>query len=681
MGSSILLRMIKIPSNFDTVNIRTTSGLIEEFRAARYTSGQSSIALDIAFNINNLRNAFQADYNFGGDGPYTLSIITQVATGDTLKIEINQENFFDASEFVESTSSGDNFVATFASAPVPVTLSVTAISFSQADADFCNKIDTSITSSEQIDSYSLDGGNTYINELSNPFTIKNITRAVSTPIKIKKGSEVFDYRIKVPSVLLKANVSATYTNSPSGATVTINTVGNNFLLQLEYSLDGTTFQTSNTFPGLLEGDYDFYVRDQFGCQVDNPITIPAFIDGGVGQRIPYSDLPSKSLSIRYFKYIDFSNSTEYKNDENTQSDELPYTQNARLYNQLFKNSDTDIRTQLKTNYTNIVATVVDEELVEHDIEVTKVVNYSDLKDRRDAIIYHIDNANSQVGLYFSGVDNIYDYFSGAVIGSLDLNGALPLWGLVGNFVFVNNAWFEISSVIFDESVSSYVLVIRTTYVGIPSVVEVSTIYNLEPYNIHEFDINFSQFSNQKVQVNITQTDTDTSFPDVVYLSEIIEVAESYDDTVSIEYYNDKNTDIFYATGIKNKINMPIEFFSGGILGETTTERTDINTFLIDAEGYENDMIAFKLMPKQMMRKVIQSLSHKFVFLNGVQYVKEESPEVTAIIGTNLYRVNAEMTKSNAVYTSRGLVGDISLTPLEIPNLLRTSSDGFLKIKK
>ena len=385
--------------------------------------------------------------------------------------------------------------------------------------------------------------------------------------------------------------------------------------------------------------------------------------------------------VFYFKYIDFSNSTEYRNDENTQSNQLPYTQNARLYNQLFKNSDTVITTQLKTNYENVVATVVDEELIEHDIEVVKVVNYSNLKDRRDAIIYPIDNANNQVGLYFNGVDNIYDYFSGAITGNVDLNGALPLWGLVGNFVFVNNAWFEISNVIFDESVSSYVIVITTTYVGLPSVVEVSSIYNLEPYNIHEFNIDFSLFTNQKVQVNITQTDTNTSFPDVVYLSEIIEVAESYSDTLFMEYYNDKNTDIFYATGIKNKIHIPIEFFSGGILGETTTERTDINTFLIDAEGYENDLIAFKLMPKQMMRKVIQGLSHKFVFLNGVQYVKEESPEVVPVIGTNLYRVNAEMTKSNAVYTSRGLVGDISLTPLEIPNLLRTSSGGFLKIKK
>ena len=677
MGSVILLRMIKVPERFDKVFFKNSLNIVEEFDNVRSSSGTSARANGIEFTIRNLRDAFQADYNFGGSGPYLVELVST----HSLRISINVENFFTSSDFSTQASAGANFLASFTNEPDTINLAVSSVNFFSADSDFCNKIDASITTSEQIDDYSIDGGSSYVSVNSNPFLIKNITRISGTLLRIRKGSELFNYRIKEPSVLLKANISATYTNSPQGATVTVLTVGSNFLLTYTYSLDGVTFQSSNTFTGILQGDYTFYVKDQFGCQVNKSITIPAFIDGGVGQRIPYSDLPSKSLSIRYFKYIDFSNSTEYKNDENTQSNQLPYTQNARLYNQLFKNSDTVITTQLKTNYENVVATVVDEELIEHDIEVVKVVNYSNLKDRRDAIIYPIDNANNQVGLYFNGVDNIYDYFSGAITGNVDLNGALPLWGLVGNFVFVNNAWFEISNVIFDESVSSYVIVITTTYVGLPSVVEVSSIYNLEPYNIHEFNIDFSLFTNQKVQVNITQTDTNTSFPEVVYLSEIIEVAESYSDTLFMEYYNDKNTDIFYATGIKNKIHIPIEFFSGGILGETTTERTDINTFLIDAEGYENDLIAFKLMPKQMMRKVIQGLSHKFVFLNGVQYVKEESPEVVPVIGTNLYRVNAEMTKSNAVYTSRGLVGDISLTPLEIPNLLRTSSGGFLKIKK
>jgi hypothetical protein len=86
------------------------------------------------------------------------------------------------------------------------------------------------------------------------------------------------------------------------------------------------------------------------------------------------------------------------------------------------------------------------------------------------------------------------------------------------------------------------------------------------------------------------------------------------------------------------------------------------------------------MPKQIMRKVIQALSHKFVFLNEVQYVKEESPEITPLIGSNLYRVNAQMTKSNAVYTAQGKNETFSLGAFEVPSLLEIETEGYLKIK-
>jgi hypothetical protein len=483
--------------------------------------------------------------------------------------------------------------------------------------------------------------------------------------------------INTPSFFVSSDISSSYVNSPNGAT--INIVVNPSLtgLTFTYSLDGTNFQSSSIFTGITEGDYTITVIDQLGCSASVLITIPPFSDGGIGERTPYADLPSKSNSIRYAKYVDWGICSDYKNDENTLSWQLPYVENACEYKQLFQTCDT-ITTQIKSNYSNIVATIIDEELVETNAPVTQKTFYTNLRDKRDARIYNV--GDGLTGIYFLSGD-LYDFYTGVDIGDYNLNGALPAWGVIGNYIFYNNAWLIISNIIYDDSLAAYVLIINTPYTGSDLPIIVSSIYNLEPYNIFEFDVDMSLFQDKKIQVNITQTDDDVSFPQVVFLSEIIDVATVHKGTVCIDYYNDNNTDIFYATGIRNKIRMPIEYFGGTVIDETTSERTDINTYLISAEGYESDTIAFKLMPKEMMRKVVQALSHKFVFLNEVQYVKEESPEVTGLIGTDLYRMNAPMTKSNAVYTSRGTGEVFSTGTFEIPALLKTNSEGFLKIKK
>jgi hypothetical protein len=123
--------------------------------------------------------------------------------------------------------------------------------------------------------------------------------------------------INTPRYFVSADISSSYVNSPNGATISI--AVNPALTQLTftYSLDGVTFQSSPVFSGILEGDYTITVKDQLGCTASIPITIPAFTDGGVGERTPYADLPSKSNSIRYAKYIDWGVCSDYKNDENT----------------------------------------------------------------------------------------------------------------------------------------------------------------------------------------------------------------------------------------------------------------------------------------------------------------------------------------------------------------------------
>ena len=354
--------------------------------------------------------------------------------------------------------------------------------------------------------------------------------------------------------------------------------------------------------------------------------------------------------------------------------DAPYTQNPRYVNQLFQGCDS-ITTQIKSNYDSIVVTIVEEDGTETLIPIDKKSENLNLQDKRDAIKY--DLTNGQTGIYFTS-GQIYDYDTGIPTGSYALNGGLPDWGYEGNFVFLDAAWFEIVDIIFDDSKGSEVLVINATYTGSDVSVIVSSVYDLFNYEVYEFNIDMGVYEDKLIQVNITETSTD--YDDAIFLSEIIQVKEEHPNTIEIRYYNDTNTDIFYDTGIEFLIRTPLEYIEGGYNDETTSEGTDNTTYLLNAELYELDTFHFNLMTKQLMRKNNQAVSHKFVFMNGIQYVKNDAMENVLAIGTNLYRSSVRMSKAENVYTSEGVVSGFNLSTLEVPALLEQTNQGYIKIK-
>jgi len=680
MSSKITISLNTLPyeSYFVELNSSYQNGLKETFEIRRFASYESTIGQDKQMTLLSLRNSLVADYNASGvfiieiDELYTELSITHPTT-----------DFFEESRFFQSGSLVNKTIVNTQEDPSIV---VSDLIYKEADTLPCKNIlieaDTNVLATE----YKINDGS-FVSNTENPLSFEHIRGSVIfLTVKDNEGNEDSIIR-RAPYSLVSSNIEVTYVNSPQGATVTI-TVSDSEGLDIEYSLDNITYKESNTYSGLFEGDYTVYVRDQLGCEESKEFTIESFEDIGVGERVPYSDLPSKSNSIRYSKIVDTTDCSNYKNEENTLTSDIPYVENACSYSQLFQSCDI-ITTQFKTNYRVNKATVIyisntpgptKGTTIFVDQPVVQKSNNTDLKDSRDGIIYNLEGAGQQSGIYFTN-GKTYNYDTGEETGDYSLNGNLPSWGTIGNFLFYNNAWFEILNIVYDDSKSAYVLVINLVYTNEEAVVKLSSIYNVEKYNIFEFDIDMSLFNDKQIQVNITQTDENLSFEDEVYLSEIIDIATVQKGTILIEYYNDTNTDIFYATGIINKIRMPIEYLGGGYSDSTESEKTDSNTYLINAEAYENDTIFFKLMPKQIMRKVFQALAHKFVFLNEVQYIKEDSPEINHLVGTNLYRLSALMTKANAVYTSKGLVQGFIPGPFEAPALLNNESNGYIKIKQ
>ncbi|WP_438423266.1 hypothetical protein [Aquimarina macrocephali] len=501
----------------------------------------------------------------------------------------------------------------------------------------------------------------------NPFSFDYL-RGVGIQIKCKTndGQEA-TRNIETPSVLSNENVKVKVNQSPEGATVTV-IVNPSKGLVLQYSLDNSTWQSSNIFNGQPPGNYTMYIKDQFGCNTSKPFFVDEF-----GIQDPFL-LVSKSNSIRYAERIQWGVCSNYKTDENTLSCEsqvpLPYTEI-----QQFQNCDSPI-TQIKSNYNEIIATVIKENKEEVSLPVQKKTNNTRLKDQRDARMYNL--GDEKTGVYFvSG--NIYNYDTGIDTGdNYSLNGALPSWGVVGNYIKIENSWYDIEEVLFDESRSAEVIVIDKIYSGVDTVIKISSIYNNFNYEVYEFNVNMVEFLNQNIRIRINNNHD--AYENKEHLSEVINVKVEQKNTIEIRYKNKTNTDIFYATGIENIIRIPINTINGKASDESETYKTDTTAILISSEIHELDEFVFEPVTKEMMRKLVQALSHSDILMNGVSYVKSDNVEVEGPLEeTNLYIVKANMIKANNAFSNQiGVETNTSSTTIEVPKLLE-SENGHIAI--
>ncbi|RKS03737.1 hypothetical protein [Flavobacterium sp. 102] len=461
-----------------------------------------------------------------------------------------------------------------------------------------------------------------------------------------------------------ANFSININNSPNGATVTVSNV-NSDGLDLEYSLNGTDWQESNVFSGLEADSYTLHVRDQYGCSktIDFAVT-----DSNI--YVPYFYI-SKSNSIRYAQRITWGDAANYKTDENTLSCEvevgIPYHEV-----QLFQTADV-ITTQFKSNYASNIAKVVRADASEVNVPVVQKTNYIGQKDKRDARKYNL--GDGKVGIYFLA-GNRYDYDTNAVTGTHALNGLLPEWGVVGNYINIASAWFLIEQVIFDESKNADVLVITETYTGVDSAIISGCIYNIKNYEVFEYSIDMADYQDESIRVKLTCTDD--NFPTIEHLSEQIDVAVRHPFTLDINYWNPENNDVFYGTGIRHRIR-PIYTKAEGVPDEDSSiHKTDTDVILLNADLFEGKKFIFEPVTEEIWRKLMMALSHKEVYINGVKYAKNGDFETEGPLEeTNLYVLKATMLKRGNAYNSDGTVfGTGSGGAIEVPGLIE-GNDGFI----
>lgn len=642
--------------------------IIETFRLSRLGSNQVRLPALINGSISgtdydsvlatNYFTAFWFDYN--SSNLFTIQWFE--GSGSTshlgsVEITANYPNAFFT--LVESPP-GTNVVITNASAVTPITIDT--INFSQA-ANACDEVRVNVQTSvlaTKIISPVVVNANT-----NNPFSFDFLRGSTIDLIVENADSQQATQRITLPPILNVNNFQIAINNSPNGATVTI-TPSNSVGLDIEYSLDGISWQAANVFNGLDVGTFTLYVRDQLGCSFTKSFEVTQF-----GIYTPYFYI-SKSNSIRFANRITWGDAANYKNDENTLGAEVDVDL-AYSGCQNFKSANV-ITTQFKSNYAENIVKIIKQDLSEVAVDVVKKTQNIGIKDKRDALKYAL--GNGKTGIYFM-TGNIYDYATNAVVDTHSLVGTLPEWAKIGQYITISNAWFVIEDIYYDEDKSADVIVYSEAYTGPVVGVVAGSIYNNFNYEVYEFVIDMVDYINQTIQVEITNNDP--HFDSVEYLSEKIDVAVNFPKNVEINYWNNDNTDIFYATGIRHLINVELTKQEGVADEDSEVHKTDTTAILLSAQLYELDKFVFEPVSKEIWRKMIIALSHKNVFINGVQYVKNGNFETEGPLDkSNLYVLKATMLKTGVVYNSDSADGaDFNTGNIEIPGLLQTEI-GFLK---
>lgn len=454
----------------------------------------------------------------------------------------------------------------------------------------------------------------------------------------------------------------------------------------EFSLDGSTWQYNTRFLDVPSGTYTAYLRDSLGCVIQKEFTLSN----------DSSLVLEREFSISNVNSITFAKDEEWDSLQNgifkTKDNTLSLTGREQWLSReevLYRDSDS-IRIQFKSNYPkhDIEIEGCTGDIITNNISSLVKSDNMDLFESLDCVLYPF--SPNLLGMYFTGGD-YYDE-TGAVIGQFELKGNLPDSAIVGTVMDIPNyGAITVADVFYDASIGKKVCVFNTmpTSVGI-SVMK--ALYNLLPYDIYEFDLDFSLVTiplgllNQ-IRVKIRAYD-DVNVEEVNYYSEYIKLLSDGDwsdingdnEVVSFDYYNANNKDIFYIYGITHFFRTSVFKVEETIIDESENTIGDTVTRLTKSSVNEGIKITFGEVNYREMIKIVLALSSEFLFVNKKGYVKNNSVSVKKVENSNLYGIEADLISSGESFNinvNGASSGDG--TSVYLTKLVDTEAGNYLKI--
>jgi len=634
-----------------SINVNIGSGtlpLLETFKLSRFRNYQSAVTdpYDVNQTATNYASSFNLDYsntglvNFG-TGKVGSLVATSLANVVTITLN-NPSWLFLASSGTAIANGSIN--STFSNDTLAVDKNVTIASYSENTANKCNKTDVELTIQGGDNSYSV-----YVDDVltvsaqTSPVTVI-IDRGIPKALRVvdSLGSLIGTVQTINTRSIIEEDINITIANYTSGATVssTITFISAEISVYT-YSLDNVTFQSSSTFTGQASNNYILYVKDGFGC-----VKSKSFIVDGV---TVVSETVFDISEINSFRFAKVESGK--KNQKNTLSfNELRLTKYG--YTQKYLANDV-ITTQFKTNANYINCYSLNNEGVKIPLTAVKKTSNINLQAKSTSTYFNIGNGRSAI--YF-GVVNSLNYLTNAVIEQLNYGSSLPIWANTeGNLVTIDGlGQVPIDSIRYSDAKNSFILEFNIAYTGAAVSKNISAKYNIQPYEIYEFNTLISERFNVLIEAG-----TDIDNIDFTYVSECINEVSDSDFLFDITYYDDENKGKFnYQTGIKNKLRI---FGYQDDIGEQETEgyNGDKEYYVTDNVVFDVQRFTFLKLSTQMANKLRLVFAHKYVIINGLSYKLSEPPEVTGDGNYNIKKfvVNLKQSGEQFLTTEQELIID------------------------
>lgn len=617
---------------------------------------ESGVPTDPGNSIISWRNAWLLDHNSNNN--FTVTLLS----GNQVRIEAKKTNI----EFLNQSSNAGVTFTIENEAAVP-TFFIDQVLNQEASTNKCDQVKVRVECTDIIQDLLSPVQQLGVNAT---FVEFDWPRDQAVSIQVTDGNNTRIQAHTTPKFLLTPTVSVVKTTTGGNATVSQqpNILGNT------YSIDNITYQNSNVFPGLLEGNFTAYVKDVYGCVRTAPFTIDAFTPE-VAKKRPIAYL-SNTNSIRYKKDESWDNVTIFKNDYNT----LSFEEQARLvirFVHQYLNSDV-VSTQLKTSYETVEANAIDCSTGQKTaLTVIRKTDNLNKKDRRDALGYSF--ADGRFGFYFTA-GNIYDpeLPTNVVTGTYDLYGGLPQWGKVGVFISVEQTGFaKITGIEFVEDVNAYVLIVDGDFSANPNPQTVEATYNVFDWDAFEFDVDLAAIPYDAFHVEVLLSDATDGFDSVRFLSEEIQGFDDLSEFITLVSYNTENNDIAYSTGIKHLIRLDYDLFGLADESELDTEKGDQQVYNLKGYSYPKKVLSLSHLTTGIARKVRQMLTLDTVIINGVNYVVEEVGEPIRIGITNQYKMDVTLFEIEDKLAADQVDTGISIEIEDVPGLI-ADNDDFIK---